>query len=96
MAKRSTRNGCLICNEKKITVIGNGALSLSIATQMGSRGGEIVYVDVRDGILPQTSPIVHVIGKQEYDIHFNEITNSYLSVSEADIVSRRSERNDIV
>lgn len=71
---------------KKITVIGNGVLALSVAAQVAHAGAETVYVDLSSNSpLSQKSCEIAVEGKANYKTEIFR-TTSYSSVSEAEIV----------
>lgn len=71
---------------KKVTVIGNGALSLSVAARIASRGASVTFVDVSGKETPRAEATLHVTGIEQGDVVFREITHCYDSVTDAELV----------
>lgn len=71
---------------KKVTVIGNGALSLSVAARMSNRGAAVTFVDVAGKDTTCAPAMIHVTGLEAYDAEFTEITHEYSSVAESELV----------
>ena len=71
---------------KKVTVIGNGALSLSVAARMANRGAAVTFVDAVGKEAPRAPAVLHVTGLETYDADFVAITHGYDSVPDADMV----------
>jgi len=71
---------------KKVTVIGNGALSLSVAARMADRGAAVTFVDVVGKEEPRSPTVLHVAGLENYDAVFAAVTHGYDSVPDADLV----------
>ncbi len=73
--------------KKRVTVIGNGPLSLSVAAQVSNGGAATVYIDLtKKGFSDLNDYSLKVEGVQEYNTVFDKITTEYHSVSTADVV----------
>lgn len=73
--------------KRKVTVIGNGVLSFSVAAQVSRGGAETVYVDVsKEDVSESDDYTIKVIGAEEYNTVLKKITKGYDSVGESDIV----------
>ena len=70
----------------KVTVIGNGALSLSVAARIASRGAAVTFVDAAGKAVPRPTPVLHVSGLENYTAALAAWSNDYASVSDADLV----------
>ncbi|MEA5059167.1 MAG: NAD/NADP octopine/nopaline dehydrogenase family protein [Candidatus Pelethousia sp.] len=71
---------------QRVTVIGNGALSLSVAAQFANRGATVVYVDAVAKEAQRAPAEIHVIGLESYTAHFAAITHRYDSISLSDLL----------
>lgn len=73
--------------DKRISVIGNGVLSLSVAAQMAVRGGQVTYIDL-SGKLPEGDCVpLKVSGVMEYRTQLDQVCHSFDSVNDAEIVA---------
>ncbi len=71
----------------KVTVIGNGVLSLSVAAQVARKGDETVYVDLSGKYEAEIDNYeVNVVGAEEYKALIKKVTKKFDSVDKADIV----------
>lgn len=71
----------------KVTVIGNGTLSLSVAAQVSAKGDETVYVDLsRKDASDAHDYTLSVVGVHEYSTVLKKVTNDFGSASKADVV----------
>lgn len=73
--------------KNKVTVIGNGVLSLSVAAQVARKGDETVYVDLsRKDMADVENYTVNVIGAEEYSALINKVTRNFDSAQNADVI----------
>ena len=71
----------------KVTVIGNGVLSLSVAAQVAQKGDETVYVDLSSKYESEIDNFeVNVVGAEEYSALIKKVTKKFDSVKYADVV----------
>ncbi len=71
----------------KVTVIGNGVLSLSVAAQVAKKCDETVYVDLsRKDVVDAENFAVNVVGAEEYSTIIKKVTKNFDSVDTADVV----------
>lgn len=72
---------------KRISVIGNGVLSLSIAAQMAMRGGRVTYIDLTGRLMQGNGVPLQVSGAVTYTTHLEQVSHIFDSVAEAEIVA---------
>ena len=73
--------------KRKVTVIGNGALSLSVAAQVAQKGDETVYVDLSGKDESDIDNFeVNVVGAEEYKALIKKVNKKFDSVDRADVV----------
>ncbi len=71
---------------KKVTVIGNGALPLGVAVQMAQKGAAVTYVDVTGKTEKDCVKEYTVSGACNYSATVHFVSNKFESVKDADIV----------
>jgi len=71
---------------KKVTVIGNGALPLGVAVQMANKGALVTYVDVTGKTGEDCVREYKVSGEDNYQATVDYVYNKFESVKDADIV----------
>lgn len=83
---KTTKRGDFFMN-KKVTVIGNGVLSLSVAAQVARKGDKTFYVDLsRKDESEIENYNLNVIGAEEYSVCLNKVTPNFDSVKYADFI----------
>lgn len=71
----------------KVTVIGNGVLSLSVAAQVSSKGDETIYIDLcRSNKADIDNYKVNVVGAEEYSTLIKKVTKDFSYVDKSDII----------
>lgn len=71
----------------KVTVIGNGTLSLSVAAQVAKNCEDTVYVDLsKKDISDSYNYTINVIGAEKFNASIKKVTKSFDSVKNADVV----------
>ena len=71
----------------KVTVIGNGVLSLSVAAQVAKNGDETTYVDLsRKAASYEENYKVNVVGAEQYCAVINKVTKNFDSAEKAEVV----------